>query len=190
MQESDNFQNAGDDDLTEVEWEKVDINSSSIRFVFKNQIDSPGPITLQSNNWQNIDVSPTLKANEKIEFKKSWTAFIPGILGIILILLTLGATKFPNAHKHFMHVAVLIGVIGFFAVAGKVGAAVSEMNWLKSDPFMIIHVSSLKPTTMLLSAGLLLIFVILCVVSFIEARKNRVLKKRGSLKLFLPKKKF
>ena len=70
LQESDNFQNAGDDDLTEVEWEKVDINSSSIRFVFKNQIDSPGPITLQSNNWQNIDVSPTLKANEKIEFKK------------------------------------------------------------------------------------------------------------------------
>ena len=189
LQESDNFQNAGDDDLTEVEWEKVDINSSSIRFVFKNQIDSPGPITLQSNNWQNIDVSHTLKANEKIEFKKSWTAFIPGILGIILILLTLGATKFPNAHKHFMHVAVLIGVIGFFAVAGKVGAAVSEMNWLKSDPFMIIHVSSLKPTTMLLSAGLLLIFVILCVVSFIEARKNRVLKKRRSLKLFLPKKK-
>ena len=41
LQESDNFQNAGDDDLTEVEWEKVDINSSSIRFVFKNQIDSP-----------------------------------------------------------------------------------------------------------------------------------------------------
>ena len=188
LQESDNFQNAGDDDLTEVEWEKVDINSSSIRFVFKNQIDSPGPITLQSNNWQNIDVSPTLKANEKIEFKKSWTAFIPGILGIILILLTLGATKFPNAHKHFMHVAVLIGVIGFFAVAGKVGAAVSEMNWLKSDPFMIIHVSSLKPTTMLLSAGLLLIFVILCVVSFIEARKNRGSEEKKKSKTISSKK--
>ena len=174
VQESDNYQGAGNDEGIEVDWSKVDIESSTIRFVFKNQIDSPGPITLQSNNWKNIDISSSPKANEKIEFKKSWTAFIPGILGLILISLTLGAAKFPNAHKHFMHVAVLIGLIGFVAVAGKVGSAVSEMNLLKSEPFMIIHVSSLKPTTMLLSAGLLLIFVILCIVSFIEARKNRV----------------
>ena len=172
--ESDNYQGAGNDEEIEVDWSKVDVNSSTIRFVFKNQINSPGPITLQSNNWKNIDISSVPKANEKVEFKKSWTAFIPGILGLIIVLLTLGAVKFPNAHKHFMHVAVLIGLIGFIAVAGKVGAAVSEMNLLKSEPFMIIHVSSLKPVTMLLSAGLLLIFVILCVVSFIEARKNRV----------------
>ena len=172
--ESDNYQGAGNDEEIEVDWSKVDVNSSTIRFVFKNQINSPGPITLQSNNWKNIDISSTPKANEKVEFKKSWTAFIPGILGLIIVLLTLGAVRFPNAHKHFMHVAVLIGLIGFIAVAGKVGAAVSEMNLLKSEPFMIIHVSSLKPVTMLLSAGLLLIFVILCVVSFIEARKNRV----------------
>ena len=172
--ESDNYQGAGNDEEIEVDWSKVDVNSSTIRFVFKNQINSPGPITLQSNNWKNIDISSTPKANEKVEFKKSWTAFIPGILGLIIVLLTLGAVRFPNAHKHFMHVAVLIGLIGFIAVAGKVGSAVSEMNLLKSEPFMIIHVSSLKPVTMLLSAGLLLIFVILCVVSFIEARKNRV----------------
>jgi hypothetical protein len=172
--ESDNYQDAGNDEEIEVDWSKVDVNSSTIRFVFKNQINSPGPITLQSNNWKNIDISSAPKANEKVEFKKSWTAFIPGILGLIIVLLTLGAVKFPNAHKHFMHVAVLIGLIGFIAVAGKVGSAVSEMNLLKSEPFMIIHVSSLKPVTMLLSAGLLLIFVILCVVSFIEARKNRV----------------
>ena len=174
LRESDNYQGAGNDDTIEVDWSKVDINSSTIRFIFKSQIDSPGPITLQSNNWKNIEVSSSLKANEKIEFKKSLTAFIPGILGLILILLTLGAAKFPNAHKHFMHAAVLIGLIGFFAVATKVGSAVSEMNLLKSEPFMIIHVSSLKPVTMLLSAGLLLIFVILCIVSFIEARKNRL----------------
>jgi hypothetical protein len=176
--ESDNYQGAGNDEEIEVDWSKVDINSSTIRFVFKNQIDSPGPITLQSNNWKNIDISSAPKDNEKVEFKKSWTAFIPGILGLIIVLLTLGAVKFPNAHKHFMHVAVLIGLIGFIAVAGKVGSAVSEMNLLKSEPFMIIHVSSLKPVTMLLSAGLLLIFVILCVVSFIEARKNRVAEEK------------
>ena len=186
--ESDNYQGAGNDEEIEVDWSKVDVNSSTIRFVFKNQINSPGPITLQSNNWKNIDISSTPKANEKVEFKKSWTAFIPGILGLIIVLLTLGAVRFPNAHKHFMHVAVLIGLIGFIAVAGKVGAAVSEMNLLKSEPFMIIHVSSLKPVTMLLSAGLLLIFVILCVVSFIEARKNRVAEEKKKPKTTSSKK--
>ena len=182
QQESENFQGAGNQEQVEVDWSKVDTNSSTVRFVFKNQIESPGPITLQVSNWNNIDITPTPKPNEKIEFKKSWTAFIPGILGIILILLTLGADKMPKAQKHFMHVAVLVGLVGFIAVAGKVGAAVAEMSWLKEEPFMIIHVSSLKPTTMLLSAGLLLIFVILCIVSFIEARKNRIAEEKKAPK--------
>ena len=182
QQESENFQGAGNQEQVEVDWSKVDTNSSTVRFVFKNQIGSPGPITLQVSNWKNIDITPTPKPNEKIEFKKSWTAFIPGILGIILILLTLGADKMPKAQKHFMHVAVLVGLVGFIAVAGKVGAAVAEMSWLKEEPFMIIHVSSLKPTTMLLSAGLLLIFVILCIVSFIEARKNRIAEEKKAPK--------
>ncbi|MBT3665840.1 MAG: hypothetical protein HN548_00025 [Opitutae bacterium] len=178
IQESENYQGVGNQEAVDIDWATVDQNSSTIRFVFKNQVQSPGPITLQSTNWKNIDISPAPKPNAKIEFKKSWTAFIPGILGIIIILLTIGAAKMPHAHKHFMHVAVSVGLVGFLAVAGKVGSAVSEMNWLKEDPYMIIHVSSLKPTTMLLSAGLLLIFVILCVVSFIEARKNRVAEEK------------
>lgn len=182
QQESENFQGAGQADQVETDWAKVDVNSSTIRFIFKDQIGSPGPVTFQSSNWKNIDITPTPKPNQKITFYKSWTAFIPGILGIVLILLAVAADKMPKAHKHFMHVAVLIGLLGFFAVAGKVGSAVGEMNWLKSEPYMIIQVSSLKPTTMLLSAGLLLIFVILCVVSFIEARKNRVAEEKKKSK--------
>jgi hypothetical protein len=182
QQESENFQGAGQADQVETDWATVDANSSTIRFIFKDQIGSPGPVTFQSSNWKNIDITPTPKPNQKITFYKSWTAFIPGILGIVLILLAIGADKMPKAHKHFMHVAVLIGLLGFFAVAGKVGSAVGEMNWLKSEPYMIIQVSSLKPTTMLLSAGLLLIFVILCVVSFIEARKNRVAEEKKKTK--------
>ena len=51
-------------------------------------------------------------------------------------------------------------------------SAMSEMNWLKGEPYGIIQASSLKSTVMLASAGLLLVFVILCVVSFINARKE------------------
>lgn len=177
-QESENFQGAGGEDSVEIDWAKVDQNSSKIRFIYKEFANSPGPITLQSNNWKNIDITPKPKPNEKIEFGTSWTAFIPGILGIILILLTLGADRFPKAHKHFMHVAVLVALICFFVVTKMLLGAYSEMTWLKEEPFMIIQISSLKPTVMLLSSGLLLIFVILCVVSFIEARKSRIAEEK------------
>ena len=187
-QESENFQGAGDGDSVEIDWANVDQNSSKVRFIYKEFANSPGPITLQSNNWKNIDITPKPKPNEKIEFGTSWTAFIPGILGIILILLTLGADKFPKAHKHFMHVAVLVALICFFVVTKMLIGAYSEMTWLKEEPFMIIQISSLKPTVMLLSAGLLLIFVILCVVSFIEARKNRIAEEKTKSKTTSSKK--
>lgn len=182
MQESDNFQGAGDGGQVEIDWANVDQNASKVRLVFKDFGTSPGPITLQANNWQNIDISPKPKPNQKIEFGTSWTAFIPGLLGIILILLTLAADKFPKSHKHFMHAAVLVALVCFFVVTKMLLKAYSEMSWLKEEPFMIIHVSSLKPTTMLLSAGLLLIFVILCIVSFIEARKNRIAEEKKAPK--------
>ena len=172
-QESNNFQGVGVDDTEEIIWSNVDQNASKIRFIFKNFVNSPGPITLQAKNWKNIDINPKPEPNEKVEFGTSWTAFIPGILGIILILLTLGADKFPKAHKHFMHVAVLVAFVCFFVVTKMLLDAYSEMTLLKEEPYNIIHISSLKPTVMLMSAGLLLIFVILCIVSFIEARKNR-----------------
>lgn len=192
-QESDNFQGAGDGDPIEIDWANVDQNSSKIRFIYKEFADSSGPVTLQANNWKNIDITPKPKPNEKIEFGTSPTAFIPGILGIILILLTLGADKFPKGHKHFMHIAAAFGLLGFWVLAimwpfwpfykyPLLAQAYSEMTFLKEEPYLIIHISSLKTVTMLLSAGLLLIFVILSVVSFIEARKNRVAEEKKNTK--------
>jgi len=181
-QESNNFQGLGDKDTEEIIWSNVDQNASKIRFIFKEFTNSSGPITLQAKNWKNIDINPRPKPNEKVEFGTSWTAFIPGILGIILILLTLGADKFPKAHKHFMHVAVLVAFVCFFVVTKMLLDAYSEMTLLKEEPYNIIHISSLKPTVMLMSSGLLLIFVILCIVSFIEARKNRSLEEKQKAK--------
>ena len=81
-----------------------------------------------------------------------------------------------------MHVAVLVAFVCFFVVTKMLLDAYSEMTLLKEEPYNIIHISSLKPTVMLMSAGLLLIFVILCIVSFIEARKNRSLEEKQKAK--------
>ena len=57
-----------------------------------------------------------------------------------------------------MHVAVLIGLIGFIMLAFRMlPSAMSEMNWLKGETYGIIQASSLKSTVMLASAGLLLV---------------------------------
>ena len=173
MQDAENYQNASNQPVP-IEWSKVDKDSSSIRFVYKNEAGNSGPATLQVSNWKNIDIEPKPKPNEKLTFKRSWTALIPAIIGIVLILLVLLAEAKPNARKHVMHGAVLFGLLGFAMVAKRIGPAISEMNWLKGEPNAIIQTSLLKPATMVISAGLLLIFVVLCVVSFIQARKDMV----------------
>ena len=152
---------------------ETDANRSTVRLVYKNFTGNTSPVTLTSTNWTNIESKTELKPGDSLQFSKSWTAFIPGIIGIILIALVQGAEMKPNAKKHIMHVAVLIGLVGFIMLAFRMlPSAISEMNWLKGETYGIIHASSLKATTMLASAGLLLVFVILCVVSFITARKE------------------
>ena len=152
---------------------ETDANRSTVRLVYKNFTANASPVTLTSTNWTNIESKTELKPGDSLQFSKSWTAFIPGIIGIILIALVQGAEMKPNARKHIMHMAVLIGLIGFIMLAFRMlPGAISEMSWLKGETYGIIHASSLKATTMLASAGLLLVFVILCVVSFITARKE------------------
>jgi len=171
-QEAENMQNAGDEDPVVVEWSKVDKEEATIKFVYKNQAGNDGNVTLQLSNWKNVAIEPKPKPGEKLHFGKSITAMIPSFIGIALILLVLLAERKPNARKHIMHLAVLIGLLGFFALAKMIFPAVSEMNWLKGEPNGIIQTSMLKPLSMLSSAGILLIFVILCVISFVQARKE------------------
>lgn len=175
LQDAKNMQNADNRNYesTPVNWAEVDVNSSTVKFVYKNEAGNSGPVTLEVSNWKNIDIE-TPPADNKLEFKRSWTALIPGIIGLILIGLVLGAEKKPSIRMHVMHIAVLLGLVGFIMVSWKTVGAVSEMNWLKEEPdrtARIIQASALKPAAMLTSAGLLLIFVILCIVSFIQARK-------------------
>jgi len=170
FQESENYHNAGTENYESIPWPEIDVEKAKVRFIYDNAGGTTEPVTLSSTNWENVINAP--EDGESLTFGKSWTAFIPSIIGLILILCAVAADKAPNAKKHIMHVAVLIGLLGFFSVAGKVGTAFSEMSWWRGEPYQIIGASSLKPTTMLLTAGLLLIYVILCVVSFVAARKE------------------
>jgi hypothetical protein len=90
----------------------------------------------------------------------STTALIPAYLGGGLILCGLITLAKPTLRKHTMHLAALIGVIGF---------AGGFMPLVRSN----FDFKMASAVSGILMTGLSLMFVILCVRSFIAARKAR-----------------
>jgi uncharacterized membrane protein len=95
----------------------------------------------------------------------SVTALIPAFFGLPILLLGALALK-DSMRKHAMHLAVMIGLIGF---VGGIVRAVQVL--LKGE---MTHPTAFAMTcAMIVVCG---IFVALCVRSFIQARKDRVAK--------------
>ena len=90
----------------------------------------------------------------------SITALIPAFVGIVLVILGFVAKSKENLRKHLMHVAVLIGLLGFLAGAGRILSKIGDFTL--SAPV----IASLAMTL------ICLVFVILCVKSFIDARRG------------------
>lgn len=91
---------------------------------------------------------------------ESMTALIPAIVGIILILLGVVARMREGLRKHLMHAAVLVALLGFLASAGRL---VSKLGELSYNASVVSQVSM---------ALVCLLFVILAVKSFIDARRR------------------
>jgi drug/metabolite transporter (DMT)-like permease len=90
----------------------------------------------------------------------SVTALIPAFFGIVLILLGVFARMREGLRKHLMHAAVIVALLGFLATAGRL---VSKMSELTYSAAVVSQVSM---------ALVCLLFVILAVKSFIDARRN------------------
>jgi hypothetical protein len=93
---------------------------------------------------------------------RSVTALIPTFVGVPLILLGYGVLLKPDLRMHLMHVAVLLGLLGFLASFGRFAMVMAR------NP-------NLGPATIasLLMAIICGVFVVLCVRSFIAARRAR-----------------
>ena len=89
------------------------------------------------------------------------TALIPAAFGLVLVILGFVARAKDNLRKHIMHVAVLIGLIGFIAALGSL--------FRNGVPATF----GAGPLSQIAMAIICLFFVILCVQSFISARRNR-----------------
>src|SRR5665213_1974351 len=91
----------------------------------------------------------------------------PAVLGVVLILCgVLANTENGNRRMLWMHVAVTLGLLGFLASGAMV---VMEYVWAHGEPFV-------EPMTVESRGAMCvvcLIFVALCVRSFIAARRGR-----------------
>jgi hypothetical protein len=89
------------------------------------------------------------------------TAAIPSAFGILLIVCSLMAKAMPNARKHIMHLAVLLALLGVVGGAMMffkgLGAEERDMKKLLDQGIMAI---------------LCVVFIVLAVNSFIQARRN------------------
>lgn len=88
----------------------------------------------------------------------SGTALIPAYVGLMLVVLGLFAFK-ENWLKHAMHLASMVGLLGLLAAVGRL-ATTGNIKGVGGTSLM----------TMTLVCG---VFVILCVNSFIQARRRR-----------------
>ena len=93
----------------------------------------------------------------------SLTSFIPTILGLPILLFSFLTVKFPSKKKLFMHIVVSFGLIVF------IGGLDFSRGLLKGTSFNNMWADISK--IMMLITGL--IFIFLCVKSFIFARKNK-----------------
>ena len=68
--------------------------------------------------------------------KASFTALIPALFGVVIALLGLAAQAKENLRKHLMHAAVLVGLIGFLASAGRLARAAESSESLRDDSLL------------------------------------------------------
>jgi hypothetical protein len=95
------------------------------------------------------------------------TALIPAFFGLILgILGFLASTEDAKKRMLFMHIAVTLGLLGFLGTAKSIYDYIQMLGG-KQFP----HPVAVEEKAAM--AGLMLIFVILCVRSFIAARRAR-----------------
>ena len=94
--------------------------------------------------------------------KASFTALIPAVFGILLALLGLAAQSMEGMRNHLMHAAVVIGLIGFLVPVWRLVSKMSEISL------------SAAYVSQIVMAALCLAFVIMCVRSFIAARRSAV----------------
>ena len=104
-----------------------------------------------------------------LEIPEVWVRFLLAIVGLILAALgALANTEDAKKRMLYMHIAVTIGLLGFLGTAKSIVDYIQMVVGGRQFP----HPVAVEEKAAM--AGVLLVFVALCVRSFISARRARV----------------
>jgi len=92
------------------------------------------------------------------------TALIPAAIGAVLIVCGI-LSRDDRLRKHVMHLAAVVGVVGFFGAIWRPVKALAQEG--------TVDLSAAPVRLQLMTALLCLVFVVMCVQSFIAARRAR-----------------
>lgn len=106
---------------------------------------------------------------------ESLTSLIPAFAGVPLIILGLLALK-ESMLKHAMHGAAMIGLLGFLAAGGRLASVLVKGG----------KIEGAGPVSTAIMTGLCGAFVLLCVNSFVAARRRRRARTESSTPLPTP----
>lgn len=104
-------------------------------------------------------------AYEMANDSASPTALIPSVLGLILAVLGFVAKGREKLRKHLMHGAVVVGLLGFLATVSSFLKIPALFSGTAGRPAAVV--------AQFATALVCLVFVTLCVKSFIDAQRNR-----------------
>jgi fluoride ion exporter CrcB/FEX len=99
--------------------------------------------------------------------QSSPTALIPAAFGLLLVIFGFLAKSKENLRKHLMHAAVVVGLLGFLATASSILKIPALLSGTAERPLAVASQFAM--------AVICLVFVILCVKSFIDARRERTI---------------
>lgn len=95
----------------------------------------------------------------------SLTALIPAIFGVLLAGFGYAAKARENLRKHLMHAALLVALLGFFATASSILQLPALFDGSAERPAAL--------SARFAMALICLLFLILGIKSFVDARRNR-----------------
>ena len=108
-----------------------------------------------------------------LQQKRSITALIPAAVGLPLLICGIATVIAPSQKRHFMHSAAVFGLLGALAATGR--GAGSLLKFIRGEEF-----NGRASVFLALMGVLCWVFVISCVVSFIQARKAREAEEAGA----------
>ncbi|MBG29087.1 MAG: hypothetical protein CMI31_03670 [Opitutae bacterium] len=150
----------------------------------KLQIFRKDGLSLSVNDWSRIKDGSGAQPKGTMSFGKSPTALIPALFGLIIIGCVIGSQRKEDLRKLLMHIAAGIGLLGTIVPGKMAWSSYNALDKVKETlgelPFLNANTQPPSPGKFLsqgVTAALCFFFLILCIQSFVKARKKQAAAK-------------